>query len=165
MNIHKFSKTKFERSVLIDIPLDEAYHYAATADGITKWFIGKADYTAPDGTSRKGDELIQKGDSYDFDWLYKDFRVKGEVLEANSRDYVKFTFGDTATFDIKLSELDDRTLFTLTQESNPDNPMNEEGHINCYVCWTLFVLNLKSVAENGIDLREWDYDMDGLVNW
>ncbi len=77
MNIHKFSKMKFERSVLIDISLDEAYRYAATADGITKWFIGKADYTSPDGTSRKGDELIQKGDSYDFDWLYKDFGVKG----------------------------------------------------------------------------------------
>jgi hypothetical protein len=145
--------------------MEEAYRYAATADGISKWFIGKADYYTPDGTRRAGNELIQKGDSYEWDWLYKELGLKGEVLDVNGRDYVKFTFGDTAIFNIKLSEVDDRVLFTLTQESNPDNPMAEEAHINCYVCWTLFVLNLKSVAENGIDLREWNYDMDGLVNW
>ena len=97
--------------------------------------------------------------------LYKELGLKGEVLEANGRDHVKFSFGETATFNIRLSEKDDRVLFTLTQVSNPENPMEEEAHINCYVCWTLFILNLKSVAENGIDLREWDYDMDGLVNW
>ena len=165
MNEHRFSKTAFERGVLLDISMVEAYRYAATADGITKWFIGKAVYTAPGGRVRAGDELIEKGDKYEWDWVYKDFGVKGEVLEANGKDYVEFTFGSNAKFNIRLSMVDGRVLFMLTQESLPDNPMAEEAHINCYVCWTLFVMNLKSVAEGGKDLREWDYDMDGLVNW
>lgn len=165
MNEHKFSLTAFERGVLLEISMEEAYKYAATADGISKWFIGEAVYTAPDGHARPGDEPAQKGDKYTFNWVYKDLSLSGEVLDANGTDYIKFTFGDTAIFDIKLSELNDRVLFNLSQISNPDNPMEELAHINCYVCWTLFILNLKSVAENGADLREWDYDMDGLVNW
>jgi uncharacterized protein YndB with AHSA1/START domain len=165
MNEFKFSMTAFERGVLLDIPMDEAYKYAVTAEGIAKWFIGKAEYTAPDGHIRSGDELIQRGDKFNWDWVYKELSLEGDVLDANGKDYVKFTFGKTASVNIKLSEVDGRVLFNLTQESKPDNPMEEFSHINCYVCWTLFVLNLKSVAENGADLREWDYDMHGLVNW
>lgn len=174
MNEHRFSKTAFERGVLLDISMVEAYRYAATADGIAKWFIGKAVYTAPDGRVKAGDETAEKGDKYEWDWVYKELVLKGEVLEANLPDkhgeaggkaFIEFTFGDTAKFSIRLSMVDGRVLFMLTQESLPDNPMPEESHINCYVCWTLFVMNLKSVAEGGKDLREWEYDMDGLVNW
>ena len=165
MNEHKFSLTQFERGILLNISMEEAYKYAGTSNGISKWFIGEAIYTAPDGHTRPGDEPAQKGDKYTFNWVYKDLSLSGEVLDANGKDFVSFTFGGTATFNIKLSELDGRVFFNLSQISDPDNPMPEMAHINCYVCWSFFLLNLKSVAENGFDLREWDYDMEGLANW
>lgn len=165
MNEYKFSKTAFERGVLLDTSKEEAYKYAATSDGIAKWFIGKAQYTSPDNEVRKGDEPAQKGDIFKWDWVYKDLTLEGEVLDANGKDYIKFSFGKTASVSIRISKVGKRILFNLTQESDSENPMEEFSHINCYVCWTLFVLNLKSVAENAADLREWDNGMHGLVNW
>ena len=159
-----FNWEKFIRSVYLRKNINEIYPLISTAGGITKWFIGEAKYVSNDGIERKLDEFIQSRDSYVWKWYHKNFGLEGNVLEANGKDFVKFTFGDAGTVSIKLSEENSKTFFELTQEVYPDKPYYHQAHSHCYACWTFFLNNLKTVTEHNIDLRETESTNESLVN-
>lgn len=56
------------------------------------------------------------------------------------------------------------TEIKLTQSNNKPSELNEFGFINCCVCWSFFLTNLKSVGESHIDLREKELMNESFIN-
>ncbi len=164
MTENNFNMERFHHSIYLDKPVNEVYKMAATAGGLSKWFMGDVKYSAPDGTERKENDLIQQGDSYKWHWLAKNLSLEGNVLEAQKNNLAAFTFGSLFTVTITLKEDKGRTLFTLTHQYAKGAAKNDFAYINCCVCWAFFITNLKSVLEHGIDLRETEIDNEALVN-
>lgn len=155
---------RFSHSIYLDKPVNEVYRLVGTADGLTKWFIGESVYESPEGEKRKFDEYVHKGDEFDWRWLEKDLEITGKVLDAEINSSFKFTFGSTFIVTITVKEDKGRTLFTLIQEYEKNTEKNNFAYINCCVCWTFFITNLKSVIEHGNDLRETKVHNEELVN-
>jgi uncharacterized protein YndB with AHSA1/START domain len=164
MNKENFNENFFIRGVLIPLSIEEAYKLAATPEGMSKWFITGADFIAPDGNQRKRTELAQTGDKYEWNWGYKDFKVSGEVLEAEMNEFMKVSFGPSYTVTFSVEKFKDKTLFKIVQECVKGTEKDEMNYINCYGCWTFFLNNMKSVIEGGVDLRESETELDELVN-
>lgn len=164
MTEENFNREKFTHAIMLKAPVEIVYEYISTGVGISKWFIGNADYYYGDKSIRLGNDDAQKGDSFLWKWLNKDLELKGIVTNALKDKEFGFTFGPSFLVIINLSEEKDRTKVTLTQRYQESAIENEFGFINCCVCWVFFLTNLKSVIEHGKDLRETEADIEMLVN-
>jgi uncharacterized protein YndB with AHSA1/START domain len=165
MNNETFNHNSFIRKIYINKNIDEVYKMIALPGGISKWFIDKAEYTSAQNTLRNENEEAHQGDKYKWLWNYKNFSTEGEVLEAETNRLFKFTFGSAGIVTITLAKENGKTLVALKQENYPGQKYDEDAYINCYVCWTFYFLNLKSVMENTFDLRDRDTNyMEGFVN-
>ena len=160
-----FNHNNFIRKIFINKNIDKVYKLISTPSGIAKWFIDKAEYTTEKNSLRKENEEARKTDKYKWFWLYKDYSTEGEVLETEANKLFKFSFGSAGIVTITLTEDNGKTLVELKQENYPGQKYDEDAYINCYVCWTFYLSNLKSVMEAGFDMRDRDTNyMDGFVN-
>ncbi|MBS1517910.1 MAG: hypothetical protein JSS91_07470 [Bacteroidetes bacterium] len=164
MTEKNFSKEEFSHSIMLNLPADKVFGYIATGSGIAKWFIGNANYYYGEKSIRLGNETAVKGDSFLWKWLNKDLELKGIVTDSVKNKKFGFTFGPLFHVTIDLSQEHNRTKLLLTQKYQDPSVKNEFSYINCCVCWVFFLTNLKSVAENGFDLRETEADNEMLVN-
>jgi len=165
MGQESFNWESFKRCIIVSSDIESVYELIATSEGITQWFIGEAIYRTAHGDVRKKNELIEKDDTYYWKWFHKDLELTGNVIDSNGRDFVKFTFGDAGTVSFSMKDYNDRVLIELIQEVYPGKTYDKFAHINCYVCWSFFLINLKSVVETEFDLRETEAGFDSLANW
>ena len=132
------------------------YEAWATTGGLEKWFLRKANfYTIPRRT-RGPEEFILKEDTYEWYWhgYDDDTFEKGEILEANGTDLVKFTFSGGSIVTVEMSSRNGVSIVELTQENIPEeSDPSKNLFVQCQVGWTFYMTNLKSVIEGGIDLR------------
>ena len=154
MTEKNFNLQSFTHSIYLNKPVNEAFDFIALAGGFTKWFIGEASFVSPEGEKRSANDYVQREDNYELKWQNKDFSTKGIVLDVQKNELLSFTFGSLFNVTITLKGDNSRTLITLTQKYNEGAVPNDFAHINCCVCWVFFMTNLKSVIENGTDLRE-----------
>jgi len=110
--------TSFKRRILINKPAASIYPCWATKSQIETWFLEKADYQSGK-IIRKPDELIQKGDLYTWKWHNWDFTEEGQILEANGKDLLSFTFGKAGNVHVHLKEVSNFTEVTLIQDEIP----------------------------------------------
>ena len=164
MTKDSFDLNEFRHSIYLDAALEEVYMFAASAAGICKWFMGTAVYTESDGRELGSNENASRGCSFSWKWLEKDLEIEGRVLEAAENKKFSFTFGKSFEVSFMLEDSGGRVLFTLHQKYAAGGEKNDFAHINCCTCWVFFLTNLKSVIENGIDLRETIVSDDTLVN-
>ncbi len=164
MTEKNFNNESFFHSIYLNAPVEDVYKMIASSSGICKWFMGKAEYTDASGSVRLSEQTAHKGDSFSWHWLEKDLSITGKVLEANTNEKFSFTFGPSFKVTISVKENNGRTLVTLTQNYAKDAKKNDFAYINCCVCWTFFLANLKSVIEHGNDLRETLVDDESLIN-
>jgi len=86
---------------------------------------------------------------------------KGEVLEVNSIDFLKFTFSGGSVVSVSVESRNGLTILELTQENIPqENDPLQNLLVQCQVGWTFYLANLKSIVEGGIDLRNKRLDID-----
>ena len=132
------------------------YEAWATTEGLEKWFLRKANfYTIPRRT-REQEEFIMKEDTYEWYWhgYDDDTFEKGEILEANGTDLIKFTFSGGSIVTVEISSRNGISLIELTQENIPEeSDPSKNLLVQCQVSWTFYLANLKSVIEGGVDLR------------
>jgi len=132
------------------------YEAWTTTEGLEKWFLRKADfYTIPKRLREPG-EFILKEDLYEWYWhgYNDDVFEKGEILEANGTDSLKFTFSGNSVVSINLSSRNGVSIVELTQENIPLEDEPEKNlYIQCQKGWIFYLANLKSVIEGGVDLR------------
>ena len=164
MTEDNFNKKEFSHGILLKADREKVFEYISTGSGLSKWFIGSADYFYNDKSIRLGNEIAKRGDSYLWKWLKKDLELKGFITESDGSSEFGFTFGASFFVKIKISESAGRTKLVLRQCYQESAAENEFGFINCCVCWVFFLTNLKSVIEHGIDLRETEAESEMLVN-
>ncbi len=165
MDKDNFSLNEFHHGILLKAgSKEEIYKYLGTAEGLTKWFMGSAEYFYDENKTRQRKEYIKTGDKFTWKWLEKKLSINGIVIEAADKSHVRFTFGSLFEVTMSLKNHDERILFTLKQEYAPGASHDDFGHINCCVCWAFFITNLKSVHEFGNDLRETISHDEFLIN-
>ena len=139
-----------------DTDLRSLYESWATPEGLEKWFLRKADFHTVPRRLREPDEFILKEDTYEWYWhgFGDDAVEKGQILEANGTDFIKFTFSAGSTVSVSLYTRNGVSIIELTQENIPvENDPAKNLFVQCQVGWTFYLANLKSILEGGIDLR------------
>ena len=132
------------------------YEAWATPAGLEKWFLRKADFYAIAGRLRDPEEFIMKEDTYEWYWHGWDDSTceKGEILEANGTDLIKFTFAKDNIVTVEFSSRNGVSIVRLTQENIAlEEDPSKNLFVQCQVGWTFYFANLKSVLEGGVDLR------------
>jgi len=143
----------FRKRILINKPIEVVYRCWAVKDEIETWFLEKADFISGH-KSRQNDELIQKGDDFLWKWNNWKFTEEGQILEANGKDLVSFTFGSGGIVSIKLKEINNSTEVELTQKDIPtDDKSKMEIYVGCITGWTFWLTNLKAYLEHDITLH------------
>jgi uncharacterized protein YndB with AHSA1/START domain len=158
---------KFTKRIPIKTEISKVYHAWSTQEELENWFLRKAEFTKPGNCLRAPDEEIQKGDQYLWIWYgYPDTVFeKKQILEANGKDFLQFGFTAECIVSVKLYTLEGETIVELTQDNIPpdDNPATNL-HIGCGEGWTFYLANLKSYLEGGIDLRNKNEKIQGVIS-
>jgi uncharacterized protein YndB with AHSA1/START domain len=165
MTEKNFNMDRFTHAIYLSAPAEKVYEYIATPAGIVKWFVGKAKYYYKDKNIRLGNETVKKGDTFLWNWQNKDLELKGIVTESVDNKEFQFTFSPLYIVTVEIQTEEDKTRLKLTQEYQGSAAKNDFNYINCCTCWVFFMTNLKSVIENGIDLREKDIRDEMMVNY
>ncbi|MES2772638.1 MAG: SRPBCC domain-containing protein [Bacteroidota bacterium] len=159
--------SQFSVRIGIKTPPENIYQYWSTQNGIEYWFLRSAEFKRPDGTLRAPGEQIEAGDTYKWHWHgYTDDVVEyGEILEANGKDRVKFRFGSAGNCTVTVSEKEGETIVELVQDDIPtDEKSMQQFHVGCQAGWTFHFTNFKSILEGGLDLRNKNEKITGVIN-
>lgn len=148
-------------------PIDKLYTAWATRAGIESWFLRLSEYKAADGTVRKDDEPVQKGDTYI--WLWHgwpdDTVAHGTILDCNNKDFFRFSFGKAGDCTVRIYKEQGETIVEIVQENIPDDDTGKHTwHVGCKTGWMYYFANLKSVYQAGNDLRNKKEGIGKLLN-
>jgi uncharacterized protein YndB with AHSA1/START domain len=154
----------FSRKIPIKADMARLYNAWTRADEIESWFLRSSNFLRGDRLLPK-EEAITKGDTYQWAWYAFDVVEEGSITEANGVDFIQFTFAGDCLVEIQLTQMEDYVLVTLTQKNIPtDDASKRNIRIGCASGWSFFLVNLKSVYEGGLDLRNKDNDLRGMLN-
>ncbi|WP_372973759.1 SRPBCC domain-containing protein [Muriicola sp.] len=145
----------FTKKIYIKAPLEKLYWCWATPEGICSWFLQEAVYENREGRERKPKEFVGKGDRYTWRWYNWDGQETGEILQANGKDRIEFSFAEFCRVTVELAKDGDQVLISLTQANIPtDEESKIKLHVGCSNGWTFWLANLKAYLEYGILLHE-----------
>ena len=163
--MHDYSR--FTKRIAIKAPVNVIYEQWATQEGLERWFLRHAPYSPINKKPRGQNEYAAVHDTYEWRWHgWGDEAVEhGTVLEANGTDRFKFTFAKAGIVTISIRELDGQSICELLQDTIPtDEETKWNFFIGCQTGWTFYLTNLKSIVEGGLDLRNKDENLKGVVN-
>lgn len=159
--------TRFTKRISINASIKDIYNAWASQSEIESWFLRKARYKDAGGVSRGEDDPVQKGDNYEWMWYgYPDEVVeRNKIFETNGKDLIKFGFADKCIVTIRIYEEEGEHVIELTQENIPvdENP-STNLFVGCGEGWTFYLVNLKSVLEGGLDLRNKNEKLKKVIN-
>ncbi len=160
-----FNWENFTKKIAINASVTNLYNAWTVPSEIEKWFLSKAEYKNSKGEFVKRNENFKANDSYKWSWFLYDVVETGKIIEANDKDCIKFTFASSCIVEVKLTRGNDSTIVSLTQSNIPTDDNSKRGiRLGCDSGWSFFLVNLKSVYEGGIDLRNKDTNLKGMLN-
>jgi uncharacterized protein YndB with AHSA1/START domain len=154
----------FKLRVNITQPLERVYAAVVTPAGLESWFLRRAVFTGAAGP-RKGDEQAQPGDKYDWRWHgYPDSMVVSGNVKTVDAGVFAFTFSMGSLVTICLYRECEETIVELVESGLPTD---EETAMKHYVGdskgWIFYLVNLKSVMEGGLDLRNRKEELKNVI--
>ena len=160
-----FNWKKFTRRINIKAPIANIYSAWTKASELERWFLAKAEFFDESGNNIDRNHSVQKGSTYAWSWFLYDAVENGKITEANGHDHIQFTFAGNCIVDILLTSLDNRVTVELCQSNIPtDDNSKKNIRLGCEAGWSFFLVNLKSVSEGGLDLRNKDESLKGMIN-
>lgn len=163
--MENFNWTQFSKRIFINVDLKSAYNYWTKSEELEKWFLSNASFYSKDGKTTLPTENVASESKYKWNWFAQNHFEEGIINRANGIDYIEFTFAGDCKVQVKLSEEKNQTLVELTQIEIPlDNSSKKNIRLGCAFGWTFYLLNLKSVLEGGLDLRNKDTELIGVIN-
>ena len=147
--------------------MNVVYRCWATSEGLESWFLKAARFYRKNVELDKG-ALVEAGDIGIWQWHNWEPAESCEMLKANGKDWLGFTFGDKSKVSVKLEQLEDSVMIVLKQYDMPtDEKTKLEVHVGCSNGWTFWLTNLKAFLEHGIVLNETEFDIseDPLAGW
>ena len=157
----------FIKKIRIKAPLEVIYRMWSTSAGLESWFLRSAQFYRDDKILG-ADELVNTGDRYTWQWHNWDPTESCDIIEANGRDHLLFSFGGSSKVSVDLEQSGDSVMVVLRQYDIPtDEKTKLEVHVGCSNGWTFWLANLKAFLEHGIVLNETEYDIsdDQLAGW
>jgi len=148
--------TRFKVTGDYNTDIRTLYEAWATPAGLEKWFLRRADFYTIPRRLREPEEFILKEDTYEWYWhgWGDETSEKGQILEANGTDLVKFTFANNSIVTVNISSRNGVSIVELTQENIAiEEDPTKSLFVQCQVGWTFYLANLKSVLEGSLDLR------------
>lgn len=160
-----FDWTLFNRKIAIKASLLDIYNAWTKASETEKWFLSNANYFDANDTLISKTTNVEQGFRYEWNWYLFDTTECGTITNANGKDYVQFTFAGKCLVDINLTTQDEYVIVSLTQSKIPtDDDSKQNIRLGCDTGWSFYLVNLKSVYENGLDLRNKDAKLKGMIN-
>jgi uncharacterized protein YndB with AHSA1/START domain len=159
--------SQFTLRIPVNASIQEIYDRWTSPGGLESFFLRRAQFTTAEGAARPNGEKIAPGDTYEWRWFgYPDSVTEtGTVLAANGQDFLQFTFGKAGTVSVSAKTSEGATIIELTQENIPtDEDAKFNYHIGCQGGWLFYLVNLKSLMEGGIDLRNRDEKLTQVIN-
>lgn len=156
--------TRFTCAIPVNAPMKDLYAAWTSAAALERWFLRKAVFKGADGKNLGRSATITKGCSYVWEWYGYDGREKGLITKANGKDHLQFTFASSVV-DVRLKKHRKAVVVELIQSGIPtDNDSKKNIRLGCHVGWTFWMANLKSVHEGGLNLRNTDESIKGMIN-
>ncbi|MEJ7693912.1 SRPBCC domain-containing protein [Daejeonella sp.] len=159
-----FDWTSFTKKIAIKASINEIYNACTKAAELEKWFLEKAAFRSSDKVI---DPDLNAVAGYTYEWLWYLYEdpMKGKITEANGKDFLQFTFEGECLVDIKLSEEQGYTIIDLKHHNIPtDDDSKKFIRLGCSNGWAFYLVNLKSVYEGGVDLRNKDGSLMPMIN-
>ena len=143
----------------------DIYNSWTKSNELERWFLEKAVFVNAERTVISKYINATEGVFYEWHWhLYPDVML-GTIKKANGKDFIQFSFEGESTVDVNLSELNGYTIVELRQHHIPtDDHSKEYIRLGCSSGWTFYLSNLKSVYEGGLDLRNKNKHLAGMIN-
>ncbi len=163
--MHNFDWTSFTRKIAIHTGIQTAYDAWTKPLGIEKWFLSKAVFFNENQEPIGAEDSVQAGYSYAWNWYLFEPTEFGKINVANGKDHLQFSFAGNCVVDILLELVNDSCIVTLTQSGIPtDDESKRSIRLGCDSGWSFYLVNLKSVLEGGLDLRNRDPQFLGMLN-
>lgn len=160
-----FNWSQFTRQIAIKAPLEALYQAWTTAAGIETWFLSKAVFKEEHQATLDPHTPYHSGCTYDWTWFLYAETEQGTIKAANGTDRIAFSFAGDCLVEVNLEQQDDYVLVTLTQSGIPDtDEARQHIRLGCATGWSFYLVNLKSVYEGGLDLRNKDTRLKPMVN-
>jgi uncharacterized protein YndB with AHSA1/START domain len=160
-----FDWTTFTRKIAIKAKLSTIFDAWTKASEIEKWFLSKAIFNDTNGTPISAEKTFEKEFTYEWNWYLYETTERGKITDSNGKDFIQFTFAGNCLVDVNLFRQDDFVIVELTQKNIPTDDNSKQGiRLGCDSGWSFFLVNLKSVYEGGIDLRNKDNNLKGMLN-
>lgn len=163
--MENFNWTSFTKKIAIKASMPDLYNAWTVPSEIERWFLENAHYEKPNGTVVESNENIQPNDNYQWSWFLFNEIENGKILEANGKDLLKFTFAGDCEVEVRLSQEKAHVIVMLTQNNIPTDDQSKKGiRLGCESGWSFLLVNLKSISEGGIDLRNKEEGLTGMLN-
>lgn len=160
-----FDWTCFSLKILVKANLSRVYNAWTKPGEIEKWFLKKSNYLDKERKTIAHDVSTEAGHLYEWSWYLYDVVERGRILQANGRDHFQFTFAGDCVVDVKMTEKEGDVLVELVQKDIPtDDISKKEIRLGCEKGWSFYLVNLKSVCEGGLDLRNKNITVKPMVN-
>ncbi|MBB6238553.1 uncharacterized protein YndB with AHSA1/START domain [Pedobacter sp. AK013] len=163
--MENFDWTKFTIKIAVKAKLEDMYNAWTKTSEIEKWFLSEAEFSDENSVLIPKTQNTLKGDRYKWIWYLYDDIENGTITEANGKDEFQFTFAGECLVDIKLREEFEYVIVELTQKNIPiDDNAKKNIRLGCHNGWSFYLVNLKSVYEGGLDLRNKDNRFKPMLN-
>ena len=155
----------FTKRIAIESTTWAIYNAWTAAGELEKWLLSSAEFRDVAGVQRLRDERCSAGDEYLWKWhgFAGGSPHRGRVLKANGYDRFAFSFVENSVVDISITSVEGIRLLTLEQTLIPDDT-DLRIFLECGEGWAFYLTNLKSHLEGGIDLRNRNERITGVVN-
>jgi len=160
-----FDWTAFSLKILVKAKLSTVYDAWTKSGELERWFLKKANYLDKERKIIAKDASAENGNLYEWSWYLYDVVERGRVLQANGKDHFQFTFAGDCIVDVKLTDKEGSILVELSQKEIPtDDISKKEIRLGCQSGWSFYLVNLKSIYEGGLDLRNKNELFKPMVN-
>ena len=158
---------QFTKRITIDAASKSIFYAWSTQQGLESWFLRSAQFKDPGGVLRIKDEPVQKGDRYKWLWFgYSDaIAEEKEILYTNEKDELEISFSGGCIVKVTIKQENGETICELQQTMSMDDEAEQRYFfIECGKGWTFYMTNLKSILEDGIDLRNKNEEIQNVIN-
>ncbi|WP_316820232.1 SRPBCC domain-containing protein [Pedobacter gandavensis] len=160
-----FDWTSFTKTIAIKAPIQDIYNAWTQAEELEKWFLKQVVFKDDTDQLIDRNEHATAGTSYTWLWHLYDEVMPGEIKKANGKDFLQFSFEGECLVDLKLSEEAGYTKVELRQHNIPtDDQSKHYIRLGCASGWAFYLVNLKSIYEGGLDLRNKDEKLPPMIN-
>lgn len=160
-----FDWTSFTKTIAVKAPLADIYNAWTRAEELEKWFLKKVIFKDHADIVIGPKLNVTTNSSYNWLWYLYDDAMSGSIKAANGKDFLQFNFEGECLVDVKLTEKAGYTIVELKQHQIPtDDQSKQYIRLGCASGWAFYLVNLKSVYEGGLDLRNKDENLPAMIN-